>query len=525
MPPEMLLKAVINTKLLYAIRRRNYSQALQPPVQITTLPNKLRVATESTPGHFSSVGLYIDAGSRYEDATTSGVSHFLDRMAFKTTGTRTGEDMSTAMDRLGGQILCSSARESIMYQSSHFHKGTPLALDLIADTVLNPSFLPEEIEAQRDACLYEIRELSAKPEMIAPEILHEVAYGGRTLGAPLLCPEDRVDAIDGNLLKQCLADWYRPERMVIAGAGMAHEELVELVDKHFSSIKPTSIPAQTSRTAVPPSQSVPPHLLPSSSPSLYKSLTRAASSYLVSGSQPAAGVESDLLLGNKATYVGGYRHVPNMSLEFDHLYLSYEGVGIHDDDIYALATMQVLLGGGGSFSAGGPGKGMYSRLYTHILNHFPQIDHCASFHHIYSDSSLFGLFASFVPSAPGQRGNTPSQILPHLAHQLSLLMYSPVPATELARAKNQLKSSLMMALESRSVEVEDLGRQILVHGRKIPVTDMTAEIDKVTPEMITRVANRLFGPQTSNNASIVTMGRAELQDYKPILRKYGLACA
>ena len=104
---------------------------------------------------------------------------------------------------------------------------------------------------------------------------------------------------------------------------------------------------------------------------------------------------------------------------------------------------------------------MYSRLYTHILNHFPQIDHCASFHHIYTDSSLFGLFASFVP-ATGRHspGNTPSQIFPHLVHQLSLLLYTPINEVELQRAKNQLKSSLMMALESRAVEVEDLGRQV-----------------------------------------------------------------
>jgi hypothetical protein len=52
-------------------------------VQITTLPNKLRVATENTPGHFAAVGLYVDAGSRYETPSSSGVSHFLDRMAFK----------------------------------------------------------------------------------------------------------------------------------------------------------------------------------------------------------------------------------------------------------------------------------------------------------------------------------------------------------------------------------------------------------------------------------------------------------
>ena len=88
---------------------------------------------------------------------------------------------------------------------------------------------------------------------------------------------------------------------------------------------------------------------------------------------------------------------------------------------------------------------MYSRLYTHILNHFPQIDHCASFHHIYTDSSLFGLFASFVPVS-GRQPNSPAVILPHLVHQLSLLLYSNIPDSELSRAKNQLKSSLMMAL-------------------------------------------------------------------------------
>lgn len=112
---------------------------------------------------------------------------------------------------------------------------------------------------------------------------------------------------------------------------------------------------------------------------------------------------------------------------------------------------------------------MYSRLYTHILNHHPQVDHCASFHHIYTDSSLFGLFASFVPSPGGRHGNSPTQLLPHLVHQLSLLLYRPVPTSELNRAKNQLKSSLVMALESRAVEVEDLGRQVSLGVRHLPL--------------------------------------------------------
>ncbi|KAG6900515.1 hypothetical protein C0993_009468 [Termitomyces sp. T159_Od127] len=488
--------------------KRSLSTARPPNVQITTLPNRLRVATDSTPGHFSSVGLYVDAGSRYETPETAGVSHFIDRMAFKSTTTRSEEAMASAVQAMGGQIFCSSTRESIMYQSAHFNRATETALSLISDTVLNASFLEEEILAQRDAAFYENRELSSKPDMILPEVLHSVAYGEKGLGNPLLCPVERIDSIDGASLRNVMKEWYKPERMVIAGAGMHHQELVELVDKHFSSLK--SGPALSSQTRTSPQ--IPSHLLSSSSPSVSKSLTRAAS-FLFPNS--AASRES--------RYTGGHLFLSDPSQEFNHLYIAFEGVGVHDDDIFALATMQVLLGGGGSFSAGGPGKGMYSRLYTHILNHFAQVDHCASFHHIYSDSSLFGLFASFVPASSGVRGgNTPSQILPHLVHQLSLLLYTPIPEAELSRARNQLKSSLMMALESRSVEVEDLGRQILVHGRQVPITEMVQKVDAVKSEDIRRVAGRIFGPQSGNKPTVVCMGHDETGDWEEVFTKYSV---
>ena len=366
------------------------------------------------------------------------------------------------MASIGGYIMCSSSRESIMYHSSHAHRGTPLALSLIADTVLNPSFRPEELDAQRDAAFYESREINSKPEMILPEVLHAVAYNSQGLGNPTLCPEDRVSAIDESLLRRTIQEWYRPERMVIAGAGMPHQELVELANRFFSSLKPSAFPLtqpSPSRTTNNPTNSPSlPHLLSPSSPGVAKTLTRAAS-YLFPNSLSLGAIPHS----PSSTYTGGQKFIYDPSQDLNHLYIAYEGVGVNDDDVFSLATMQVLLGGGGSFSAGGPGKGMYSRLYTHILNQFPQIDHCASFHHIYVDSSLFGLFASFLPAAAGVTGgNTPGQILPHLVHQLSLLLYSPISRTELQRAKNQLNSGLIMALESRSIEVEDLGRQVFI---------------------------------------------------------------
>ncbi|KAJ7109898.1 Metalloenzyme, LuxS/M16 peptidase-like protein [Mycena epipterygia] len=505
---------------LCRVSRRNLNQDLgvDPAPHLTTLPNKIRVATQSTPGHFSSVGLYIDAGSRYETPSSSGVSHFLDRMAFKTTTSRTNDEMAAAVHSLGGQILCSSSRETIMYQSSHFHQGTPQALSLIADTVLNPSFLPEEIEQQRDAARYEIREIYSKPEQILPEILHSVAYGGTGLGSPLLCPEERIDAMNGHTLRTSMKEWYRPERMVIAGAGMPHEQLVELTDKYFSSLKSPELGAASAHSPL-ARPTVPPPLSTLTSQPVIKSISRAASHLF-----PTSPSLSSLINPVRPSYTGGHRYIHDPSTEFNHLYIAFEGAGINHDDIYALATMQVLLGGGGSFSAGGPGKGMYSRLYTHILNYYSQIDHCAAFHHIYTDSSLFGLFASFVPYSKDQRGgNTPSQILPHLVHQLSLLLYTPIPAEELDRAKNQLKSSLVMALESRAVEVEDLGRQILVHGRKIPVAEMADKIDMLTQLDIRKVATKVFGPESGNKPTVVCMGHEDTGAWEEVFTKYSVA--
>ncbi len=146
-------------------------------------------------------------------------------------------DMATVMSAFGDQIMCSSSRETIMYQSSHFHRATPLAISLISETVQKASFLPEELEAQRAAAEYENRELRAKPEVILPKILHHIAYDGKGLGNPLLCPEDRIHLIDASLMRHFMEQTYRPERMVITGAGVAHEELVELADKHFSPLK------------------------------------------------------------------------------------------------------------------------------------------------------------------------------------------------------------------------------------------------------------------------------------------------
>lgn len=452
---------------------------VRPPVEVSTLPNKVRVATEPMPGHFSAVGVYMDAGSRFERTWVpgeSGVSHLLDRMAFKATSSRSAEDMEQMIQSVGGNVMCSSSRETIMYQSSVFNQDVPKILSVFADTIQNPRLEAEELALQRDAAAWEVAEIWSKPEMILPELVHSAAYAQNTLGNPLLCPLESLQVMTTDNLRAYLDAWYRPDRLVVAGAGMSHAELVELSEKLFGDMKA-------------PAPGTP-------------------------GADPVIAQ----LAQERARYTGGEMYMHRPDLEFTHVYVAYEGLSIHDEDIYALATLQMLLGGGGSFSAGGPGKGMYSRLYTNVLNQYHGVDHCAAFHHCYSDSGLFGISASVHPSfAPS---------VPYIiARELELCTADDyrgsVTNVELGRAKNQLKSSLVMALESRLVEVEDLGRQVQVHGRKVSVDEMCEMVDRIDLRTLNRVASRVL--MTSKPATVVAQGQLDgIEDVRRLLASRGM---
>ncbi|GAA5867197.1 hypothetical protein JCM3774_002368 [Rhodotorula dairenensis] len=517
-----------------------------PELKVTTLANGVRVASDPTPGHFVAAGVYVDAGSRYESARTTGAAHMTDRLAFKSTANRTADQMTTEIEQLGGQFISSSSRETILYQATTYSHSLPSVLDILSDTVLHPNLEQEELDIQREAALWEVGEIKTKPEMILPELLHETAFRNNTLGNPLLCPEDRLEVMTPDTLREFRRMWYRPDRLVVAAAGIEHDQLVQLADRYFGNVKPATSASLPLDAPAPSSSSSSSSTRASSSPSASATSSPSApfstfSSKLASivsgsGSSSAAGATSlrkeesyEYLATAPARYTGGTLLLENPDLEFTHIYVGYEGLSIHDPDIYALATLQVLLGGGGSFSAGGPGKGMYSRLYTSVLNQYYAVDFCSAFHHCYLDSGLFGISISVEPSFLYR---TP-ELLAQQFDSVTRPMRNGVTEVELARARNQLKSSLAMALESRMVQVEDLGRQVQVHGRKVSMPEMADLIDRVTLSDLFRVANRVLRPATSPILSdrnrnglptVVAQGKLRgLPDITDALRRRGLA--
>lgn len=486
---------------------------------VTTLPNGLRVASESLPGSFAGIGVYIDAGSRYENDALRGVSHIIDRLAFKSTHSRTADEMLEKMEMLGGNIQCASSRESLMYQSATFNSAVPDTIALLAETIREPKITDEEVARQLETAEYEIGEIWGKPELILPELVHMAAYKDNTLGNPLLCPKERLEEIDRRTVEAYRKAFFRPERIVVAFAGMEHHSAVKLAEHYFGDMRDPMATSKSETTASRqqehqlhppyPTSQIPPQndsRLMSKIPFLKNLSTTPQRPATVSPLDPNQIIPSPLDAPIDYTqpshYTGGYLTLPPLPLppnpalpRVSHLHLAFEALPISHPDIYALATLQTLLGGGGSFSAGGPGKGMYSRLYTNVLNQYGWVENCVAFNHAYTDSGLFGISAAcgtaFVP-----------RMLDTMARELSLLSAETglgrLSDLEVKRAKNQLRSSLLMNLESRMVELEDLGRQIQVHGRRIPVKEMVASIEAVTVQDLRRVAGQVFGGLVQN---------------------------
>ncbi|KAJ0977439.1 hypothetical protein J5N97_012913 [Dioscorea zingiberensis] len=151
-----------------------------------------------------------------------------------------------------------------------------------------------------------------------------------------------------------------------------------------------------------------------------------------------------------------------------------------------LTILQMLMGGGGSFSAGGPGKGMYSRLYRRVLNEFPEIEAFTAFNSVHKHTGIFGIQATTSPDFA-------SKAIDLAAREL-LAVASPgqVDQVELDRAKAATKSSVLMNLESRMIISEDIGHQILTYGERKPIAHFLKIVEEITLKDITSLTEKII---------------------------------
>ena len=127
-------------------------------IRSTTLPNGLQVITERMP-HLRSVsmGVFLDTGARDETPETNGISHFLEHMVFKGTTTRSAQQFAREVDAIGGNLDAYTSKETICFSIKVLDGNVPIALDLLSDLVLHPTFAAEDIQREQGGILEEVK--------------------------------------------------------------------------------------------------------------------------------------------------------------------------------------------------------------------------------------------------------------------------------------------------------------------------------------------------------------------------------
>ena len=140
-------------------------------IQRELLPNGLTVITEQMQHiRSASIGIWIKSGSRDEDAQWNGISHFVEHMVFKGTKHRSAEDIARQVDSIGGNMDAFTAKECICFNVKILDEHLPIAMDVLSDLVLNPTFDVQDISRERGVILEEIKMDEDSPDYLVHEI-------------------------------------------------------------------------------------------------------------------------------------------------------------------------------------------------------------------------------------------------------------------------------------------------------------------------------------------------------------------
>jgi len=205
------------------------------------LPHGLTVITEQMEHiRSASIGIWLETGSRDETAQVNGISHFIEHMVFKGTKHRTAEEIARQVDSIGGNMDAFTSKECICFSVKVLDENIPVALEILTDLVLHPTFTAEDIARERGVILEEIKMDEDNPDYLVHEIFTQNFWKDHPLGKPILGTKETVKKFERQTVLETYTHRFAPGNIVVAAAGhLNHDHFVDLVVKYFEHLKPS----------------------------------------------------------------------------------------------------------------------------------------------------------------------------------------------------------------------------------------------------------------------------------------------
>jgi predicted Zn-dependent peptidase len=397
-------------------------------IDVTRLDSGITVVTERMPDVRSvTTGFWVGTGSRDEQGAVAGASHFLEHLLFKGTEERSARDIAEAVDAVGGDMNAFTTKEYTAFYVRTLAGNVDLSLDILSDIMWSPAFRSDEVEAERQVILEEILMHADEPADLVHEVFTEALYPGHPLGREVLGDEATITAMSRDQVAGFHGHHYRPGNMVMAAAGeLDHDKVVAGIDRRFSGQPGGVIPERTDPVEAP------------------RRLT-----------------------------------VVRRPTEQAHVVVGVRALDRDDDDRYALAILNHILGGG-----------MSSRLFQEIREARGLAYSVYSYRASYQGTGALAVYAGTAPARA-------REVVGLIHAELDRLFADGITERELTMAKGHLRGSMALSLEDSGARMSRLGRSQLVHGRVPTIDEIDSRLASVTLADVARVAEQvLASPRT-----------------------------
>jgi len=303
-------------------------------IQITTLENGLRIATDTMPDAESVVvGAWVGVGTRHEPWSANGVAHLVEHMMFKGTKTRSAYALSSEIENKGGSMNAYTTREETAYYARVLPEEAENATDVIADMLRRSVFDNKELDRERQVIIQEIGRDLDSPDVYVDDLMHKSALPKQKMGRPILGTVNVIERLPRKMVSTYVAKHYVATNTVLVATGkISHAEFVSMVKKRFSSLVPGKKPLQ-----------------------------------------------------EKARVSGGATLLEK-EIEQTHIILGFAGPGYHTKSTYSTQLLSLILGGTSS-----------SRLFQKVREKRGLVYTVSSSHSGFSDTGIFQIYAGTDP--------------------------------------------------------------------------------------------------------------------------------
>jgi predicted Zn-dependent peptidase len=386
---------------------------------IERLPCGIDLVSEVMPGVRSvAAGFWVGTGSRDEPASLAGASHFLEHLLFKGTAERSAAAIAESLDEVGGDCNAFTTKEYTSFYIRLLSEHLPLGLDILSDIMRRPALRASDVDAERTVILDEILMHADEPSDLTAQQWQAAMFPGHALGRDTLGTMGTVGDLGTDDIAAFFESHYRPGNIVVSVAGdVDHARVAELIESRFGGVTPGR----------PPERATP------------------------------GSVVDPVVVTRRDT-------------EQTHLMLGMRACSRHDEQRWALAVLNHVLGGG-----------LSSRLFQKVREDRGLAYSIWSERAAYHDT---GSLAVVVGTAPEHV----DEVLSIVSGELELLADRGVTEREMSVAKGNLRADALLACEDSGARMSRLGAALLLHGEVKTVDEVVARIDAVTADEVQEAA-------------------------------------